>query len=255
MPGKITKKTAYKKKSAMKKRAPRRRVPRSPRTFAQPEWASCSESLRQLNPGAEGNTLNTNVMYGPGTIQLGEYKRASAIAANYQQYRITGVTFRFTPRFDTFPANTDIATAISVPYFYYMVDKVGALRSNVTLSQLQQMGAKPHRFDDKTLTVKYRPAVSTTMVAADVTQVIGGQLKVSPWLNTMGNINSTDPAAISTVDHFGLWWILDAKGLPGDANYQYDLDVQVDFQFRKPLAFTSAGETQVQGGNVLPVSH
>lgn len=249
MPGKITKKTAYKKKSAMKKRAPRRRVPR---TFNQPEWASCTETVRASVPGAEDNTLNTNVMYGPGVVNLSVYKRASAIAANFQQYRITGVTFRFTPRFDTFPATTNLASAISVPYLYYMVDKQGSIRTTVTLPQLQQMGAKPHRFDDKTLVVKYRPGVSLVSSAAQTTQNINGVVKISPWINTRGNIDAADPPDISDVDHFGLWWILDAKGLPGDANYQYDLDVQVDFQFRKPLAFAPEAVPTIYGGNVLP---
>lgn len=250
MPGKITKKTA-KKRSVMKKRAPRRRA--VPRAFNQPEWASCTEALRVNVPGAEGSTLNTNVMYGPSVVNLSGYARASAIAANYQQYRITGVTFRFTPRFDTFPATTNIATAISVPYLYYMIDKQGSIRKTVTLPQLQQMGAKPHRFDDKTLTVKYRPGVSLVSAAADTTQNINGVVKISPWINTRGNVDSVDPPDVSDVDHFGLWWILDAKGLPGDANYQYDLDVQVDFQFRKPLVFTPEAPNTVYGGNVLPM--
>lgn len=234
-----------------KRKAPRRarktRVPRN-RKFAQPEHASLSEIIR-------GQVLETNTMYGPSYLQLAQFKRSSVVAQCYQEYRITGVTFRFTPRFDTFTATTNIADQIAIPYFYHMVDRLGALKPGADLQQLQAMGAKPRRFDDKTLMVKYAPSVLQTSEAGTTTPgaVALSRPLISPWLLTQ-----TSPVDgvynPSLVDHRGLWFFLDAKGLPGDAQYEYDVDIEVNLQFRKPLLPSSAGlSTTRQGGNIIPV--
>lgn len=191
-------------------------------------------------------------MYGASILQLAQFKRASAIAGSYQEYRITGVTFKFTPRFDTFPATTDASNQIVVPYLYYIIDKVGAIKAGATLAQLQSMGAKPHRFDDKTITVKYKPAVLQSSETNTATSTLTRPV-TSPWLLTMTS-PSDNLYAPSSVDHRGLWYILDAKNLPGDGQYEFDVDIQVDFQFRKPLLAQNAGvDATPQGGNVIPL--
>jgi len=236
------------KKRAMKKRAPRRRVPRSV-NFSQPEWASCTEVVR-------GSVLTTNLIYGPNELNLSMFKRASQVAANFQQYRISGVKLRFTPRFDTFPANADAATAYSIPYFYYMIDRIGAIRNSVSLDQLRSMGAKPHRFDDKTITVNYKPGVLTAVSTLNTTGISPTRYTISPWLNTMLSLPD-DPAAPSEVDHLGIWWCLDTKSIQGDGAYEYDVDVEVNFQFRKALIVTpeAVGPSAKYGGSVLTLSN
>lgn len=235
-------------KSAPRRRAAvrRSRIPRAPRkAFNQPEWASCTEVLR-------GQVLTTNTMYGPSINQLSQYKRAIQIGGGYQEYRITGVTYKFTPRFDTFIANTDIAQALSVPYMYHMVDRAGVVKPGASLAQLQAMGATPKRFDDKTVVVKYKPGVLNSVESSLPGAVNYTRPMISPWLATMNDPTSPlyNP---STVQHRGLWFILDAKGLPGDGAYEYDVDIEVNFQFRKPLFPSSASDT-LQGGNVVPLS-
>jgi len=234
-----------KKKRVAKKRVARRRVPRSV-NFTQPEWASCTEAIR-------GSTLESNLIYGPNFLQLQNFKRASQVASNYQQYRITGVTWRFTPRFDTFPATSDAAQAYSVPYLYYMIDRIGAIRDSVNLSQLQSMGAKPHRFDDKTIVVKYKPGVLTATGTGQLGVSTANRYTISPWLNTMEQ-ESANNTVISDVDHYGIWWVLDTKSLPGDGAYEYDIDIEVNFQFRKALIFTENAVTNIKyAGSALPV--
>jgi len=232
-------------KSAPRRRAAvrRSRIPRAPRkAFNQPEWASCTEVLR-------GQVLTTNIMYGPNINQLSQYKRAIQIGGGYQEYRITGVSYKFTPRFDTFSATTDITQAISVPYMYHMVDRAGVVKPGASLAQLQSMGATPKRFDDKTIVVKYKPGVLNSVESTLAGAVNYTRPMISPWLATMNDPTSPlyNP---STVQHRGLWFILDAKGLPGDATYEYDVDIEVNFQFRKPL-YPSAASDTVQGGNVV----
>jgi len=242
MPVKITKRVAKKKSMVRRRRA---RVPRAPRkNFSQPEWASCTEAIR-------GSALQSNLIYGPNYVQLQNFKRASQVASNYQQYRITGVTWRFTPRFDTFPATSDASLAYSVPYLYYMIDRVGAIRDSVNLSQLQSMGAKPHRFDDKTIVVKYKPGVLTVTGTGQTAIPTANRYTISPWLNTMEQ-ESANNTVISDVDHYGIWWVLDTKSLPGDGAYEYDIDIEVNFQFRKALLFTeNAATNDKYGGSVL----
>jgi len=199
--------------------------------------------------------LTTNIMYGPSINQLAQFKRAVQIGGGYQEYRITGVKFRFTPRFDTFPATTDLAAAISVPYMYTMVDRAGVVKAGASLAQLKAMGATPKRFDDKTLTVSYKPGVLNSVETSLAGATNYTRPMISPWLATMNDPTSPlyNP---STVQHRGLWFVLDAKGLPGDATYEYDVDIEVNFQFRKPLFPSSASVDQKvweQGGNVIPL--
>lgn len=196
--------------------------------------------------------LQSNTMYGPTILQLAQFQRAVGIAGGYQEYRISGVKLTFTPRFDTFPVTTDAATQMCVPYLYYMVDKVGALKAGASLSQLQSMGARPHRFDDKNVSVSYKPAVLLGAETNTATQTLVKPI-MSPWLLTMSS-PSDGTYGPSSVDHRGLWYILDSKTLPGDGTYEYDVDIEVNFQFRKPLFPRATGET-IQGGNVIPLSH
>lgn len=211
----------------------RTRVPAA-RRFNQPEIASCSENI-QLPPGS------TNVMYGPNPFTLSQFRRAPAIAANYQQYRITGVTWRFRPHFDTFVATPDGPTSLRVPQLLYMVDKAMSIpTAGITGAVLRAMGAKPIRFDDKTITVKYRPGVNLT-ASAD-TPVSGAETKVmiSPWLSTGVN-NFSAVWSPSEVFHNGLWFGLEVDlGVPGDGSYEYGVECEVQFEFRKPLVLTAA---------------
>jgi len=218
-------------KSKSKSRAPARRRMGRRRMGRRlpanvPEWASSSD-IR------EAQVLETNQMYGPSAINLSQFKRASSIARNYQQYRITKVKFTFKPLFDTFAATTNAASQLVVPYLYYMIDKNASIPTNATLATLQAMGAKPRRFDDKSIVVQWSPAyVMTDDVASGGSPFV--KPFISPWLNT-NETPATSSFTPSAATHFGLWYYLDAGGLPGDGEYEYECDVEIQVQFRKPL--------------------
>ena len=151
-----------------------RRVRPHPRSIKgnAPERASCSENLTLLN-----GVVNT--MYANRTYQLADFPRASAIAANYASFKITKIQMKFKPLSDTYiPGGPG---TFGIPYIYTMLDKSGAIPLNTTLENLKQMGAKPRRFDDKTIVVSWKPSVLT----ANLTQVgvgatAGSQYKLSP---------------------------------------------------------------------------
>lgn len=180
-------------------------------------------------------------MYGSSAVNLSLFDRASLIARAYQEYRITNVRFTFRPQFDTFTVNTDAPTALRVPQFYSMIDKAQAIPIGATIDTLRSMGARPKRFDDKNIVVKYAPGVQAVVWDGGALQAPSAP-KISPWLST----NAAPDAAwlCSSVEHGGLFYILDTQGsLPGDGQYEYGVEVEIQVQFRKPLITVEAGAT------------
>lgn len=225
-------KIGSKRKSAPRRRAAARRPRRRVLRANVPERASCSELVKIVDG-------ESNQMYGPSTLSLDMFKRASTIAAGYQEFRITKVKWTFKPQFDTFSATTDATTAYRVPQMYYMIDKPQALPLTTSIATLRAMGAKPHRFDDKNVVVQYSPGVQSSMYDGAAVS-IAASAKISPWLNT-----NAAPDAVwtpSTIDHAGLFYYLDAGALPGDGTYEYGVDLEVQFEFRKPLLPVVASE-------------
>jgi len=234
MAGKTTKTMA---KKAYKKRAPRRRLPTNV-----PEMASLSASLKI----ADGES---NQMYGSSLVQMASFDRAVAVARAYQEYRITSLRWTFKPQFDTFTATTDAATALRVPIFYHMIDKAQAIPLNATLGTLRSMGAKPRRFDDKNLLVTYSPAVQGVVWDGGVAAT-PAKPAVSPWLNT--NAAPDAAWAPSNIDHGSLFYILDTQGgLPGDGQYEYGIELEAQFEFRKPLISVPAGGPEAKSYTIV----
>jgi len=200
-----------------------------------PERASCSEVL-------EWQDGESNSMYGNTTIDLQDFHRAKLIAQGYQEYRITNVKWTFIPQFDTFAATTDATTALRIPNLYYMIDKTQSLPSTVSLGDLIGMGAKPHRFDDKNITVSYSPGISLgALNSASGTLIAGAMTKTSPWLATNDLVNGSWRA--SQTAHAGIFYQLDAGSLPGDGQYEYTVKVEAQFEFRRPLMLPGTAST------------
>lgn len=216
------KKTSKRKSAPRRRAAPRRRIQRRRLPANVPEWASCSDVR-------EAQVLATNQMYGASVISLSQFRRASSLAREFQQYRITKVKFTFKPLFDTFAATTNAASQLPVPYFHYMIDKTGAIPTNATIDTLRAMGAKPRRFDDKSIVVQWSPSY---VISQETNPLV--KPYISPWLNTNDSAN-TAAWAPSTAEHYGLWYYLDAGALPGDGQYEYECSVEIQVQFRKPL--------------------
>lgn len=209
------------------KRAPRRakKLPISRGLGGVPDVASLTEVISIRAPNAA--QYFSNQSYRLYNMSLALLPRASLVAQAYQEFRIRRITVVYKANLDTFTAATN-----SIPQMYYMVDKKGAVPSNFTVDTLQQMGSIPRRFDDKTLTVRYTPAVlqsSLTDPTALSVGVAAAQLK--PWLPTNNSPNATTFTP-SDVDHFGLSWQALTTG--GSSVIGYDIDIMVDVEFRRP---------------------
>lgn len=206
-----------------KKKAPRRRAPMRRRragyrsNLAKSEFASLKETH-------DFSLLPCNTMYRDYQSSLARHIRASSVGHGYREYRITKLDYQFIPQFDTFAAG-----GVAVPQFYYMVDKDGTFATTTTAEQLMEAGAKPRRFDDKTININIRPtALGYAYDANNATNVYAKPM-TSPWLSTNKfNLGGTGYSP-SSIDHLGIVWIVD-----GDPSMRYQVRVTAHFQFRKP---------------------
>lgn len=195
------------------------------------DYASLSVK-RSVNPPGGGN-FQTNGMYELRNVELEDYDRAIQVAQAYQHYRIKKITLTLKPTFDTYQQGVGTG---SRPNLYYMIDKSGSIPANVTLEGLKQMGAKAHRFDEKPFTISWRPSVLTGDATAP--GVLGAsQYRISPWLSTAARPLDV-PWAPSVVDHLGIFWYVEQLF---NGTVQYNAEIEVQFQFKKPLMVTSPG--------------
>lgn len=204
------------------------------------EYASCSVTQWI------GQTTKANEMYNLRSIALSQFARATQVARAYQHYRIKKIMMEFKPAYDTFsPQALPAGSNLQVPYMIYMIDKSGSIPTNVDSTALGQMGAKPIRFDDKTVKVSWRPSVLTQTFGQANAQ---SQYKISPWLST--NANALNPGLFqpSDIDHLGIFWKVDRAGvLPaGYEEYTYEVRITCEFEFKKPLVTVSASVPESQ---------
>lgn len=217
-------KKSYRKRASpyKKRRLARRRVART----NVPEWASLSETT-DIGSLVVGTTYNLN------DVQLAQFTRAAAVAQGYQFFRIKKLTFKVQPLIDTFIATAPGAT--QVPYLLWAINKAGYAYPGLIDEWFYDNGAKPIRFDDKTITIKYAPAVVLDAAEA-ATPGIGNQAnytKTSPWLNT--NTNAFVAAwAPSQVSHTGHVMKVTSPG--STQAMAYRMTMTAEFQFKKPLA-------------------
>lgn len=217
----------------------RRRVFRPSRGV--PEWASCTESASLANiTGVPAYTMNQ--IYAFNTCNLSQFiNRALPISKNYQHYRIKRIQLEFKPQMDTFQNTAGVAgTGLLVPNFFYLLNKSNSLPANMTPDNMRSMGAKPIRFDEKTLKVAWRPSVlqENQGVLGD----LGSGYKISPWLSTT---QQTAPAPTpSSVQHLGIYWTVSRPGIlpAGFVELTYDIQITVEFQFKKPSIVVPEGQ-------------
>lgn len=175
---------------------------------------------------------------------LSGFERAINVAKSYQFYRISMIQMKFIPTSDTYIAGT---TAGSLPNFYYVIDKSDSIPNvGTTLNTLLNAGAKPIRFDDKIVTVRWKPAVTWKVLDENGANSNYAMTRVSPWLAT-NDANTSDLStwAPSSVDHHGIVYMVDG----GTAGQNYRVEVNLTFEFKKPLRFDDIPE----GVEVPPV--
>lgn len=172
-------------------------------------------------------------MYNFLNLNLADFPRAVQVAQAYQHYRIKQVKLTLKFPYDTF---ADAAGNNSKPNLYYMIDKSGSIPLNPTLELLKTLGARPHACDNKPFTITWRPSVLNEVLTgpAGTFNPAGTQYKISPWLSTVANPRVAGPFVPSNVSHLGLYFYLEQLFLGPAGGTQFNLEVEVQFQFKKP---------------------
>lgn len=181
-------------------------------------------------------------VYFADNFSLTNSVRAMQVARGFQEYRISKIEMFAKPVADTFVADNvaDVAGR-SVPYFYYLIDKTGALtNSSTTTKTLRQAGAKPHRLDDKIIYASWKPSV--LVASNDATPAgpmplteLSALHKISPWITTNANSSQQGAAwAPNSVDHYGIAFGAEQARGTLDTIVAY-VSFRLTFEFRKPL--------------------
>lgn len=160
------------------------------------------------------------------------YNRAQEVGKNFQEYRVKYVKLIFRPSADTFPIGSG-----PIPQLYFQMNKYQAIPLGVTLQQLQDMGCRPIRFDDKNITKAYKPVVLLGADDSSAPQILSvvSAVKVTPWLSTNFNAGTPTTWSPSNIQHNGCVFMV-TKPSPTTPSIDYNVDVEVVFQFRRPLS-------------------
>lgn len=225
---------ARKSKAKPRRRVNRRRIPLRRKTNV-PDRASLSVK-RTLTPTGGGNFAG-NVMYSKLDTQLSQFDRALTVSKAYQYYRISKIKLTYLFPYDTFQAGVGNS---SRPNFYYMLDKSSAISPLITLEGLKQMGARPRAVDNKPTSIQWSPTVLTEDNA--VGGPLPAQYKVSPWLSVNAD----------SITHLGVYWYLEQLFVGGT---QYEVEMEVQFEFKKPLWNASASATPAVGAVIATLDN
>jgi len=228
------KKSGYKKGGVRRAAGAGRRRQVFNRVATKTQLATCTET--------DNLVYATNTAYRLQAMSLNDAsQRVLDIAKGYQQYRLKKITMIFKPKFDTFAAGG----ASSIPEFHYIIDKLNSFGAGTNLQAMRDAGAKPIRFDDKNITISWRPSVLTeTLGQANP----GSQYKLSPWLSVNASAGTNNPFAYSSIDHYGLVWQVNVLASPGYGDLQAEF--MLDWEFRKPLT-QSAPAVLIEGPPAL----
>jgi len=189
-----------------------------------------TRSLVNPSPGPLGPSIFlANTVYNIRDIAIDQFTRASTVAEAYSQYMITGCTLKFYPLADTFTPTA----GISAPRLYWMLDKSGAIPNNITILEMKNMGCKPLRMDENTVTVKWRPYTLGAQASAVNGATANGGAFPAGWLSTNGTAGvAGSPFVVSSVDHFGCYFTME-QDLGAAQGFRVDL--VIDVVYRKPL--------------------
>lgn len=244
-------KRVYKSKKALKRavrrRGLRRKYARRPMRSIATNTAAVRENYTVSVPDGTPTFFST-------ALSAATFNRAQQVAACFQEFRIKYVKLTFKPSGDTF-----IPTAGNViPQLYFQMNKYASIPTNANLQTLLDMGCRPIRFDDKNIVRAWKPCV---LLGADTAPpgfiVNAQQIKVTPWLTT--NATAQNPGATwspSSVEHLGCVFYVQ-KMNPLTPTINYNVDVEVVFQYRKPLS--TVGDSaptgiQIMGEEIRPIS-
>lgn len=219
-----------KRQSKAKRMYKRRPLIKNTQRVGGPNTATCS-----LTTNATAINENTYYQVNIQGLQPLNPGRQTEIAKNYALYRIARVVLKFTPKFDTFvPGQVPPGSnPTEIPYLYWIMNRYGDLpvAPIANSAYFTQQGAKPIRFDDKTITVAFKPNI---LYGTGTGAGVGNQIKMTPWLTTDNRVQDLQWQA-SSVNHFGINFAV-IGGATGTATGAVgNFEATIYYQYKNPL--------------------
>ena len=171
------------------------------------------------------------------------FSRATDIADNFQEYRITKLEYKYTPLYDTFQDSSG-NTGITLPTLYQK-RQVYPSPATFGLPYMVSLGAKPVRLDDKIVKFSYTPNVIIAPI--NIQQATTSYLNkpvYKPWLSTHWQNGSN--ADMDQTPHQGHALYIYQKTTAGVNAPVCSYEVVAHFEFRKPWDKASLGGEPVQ---------
>lgn len=219
------------------KRTYRRRVPR----LTYDNLAKCSDMMLFGATRDSSGALVTDTAENYN-FNLSQFPRASAIAKEYQEFKLDYVEIRIKPYFDTYNSIVDATstgTLNRAPQLYKYIMKTGEL-APADPNWFRANGVNAISLaKDKNITMRYKPAIRVgNVVSASATPGTGfSTIKVSPWLAT------NDTTAVGFVPnssiHYGHAIYIDSQQSAVTNTEVCQIEIEAHFVFRKPNTQTT----------------
>lgn len=167
--------------------------------------------------------------------------RAPAIAKEFGLYRIASLKYTFRPLFDTYSSSLPGAgnSPNSVPTLYWKMNRYGDIPAAFAGDYMRSLGAKPYRFDDKQVVVRFKP--NTLYQQQNTVGPSSASIKITPWLST-DDTPQDNLFTLSTATHYGISLFVEGGGA-GTANGPVGTyELQVVYEFKNPRLVSSSND-------------
>lgn len=240
------------------KRAPRRRAAKYGKRMGIRRRPIARAIVTNTAAVRENYTVSVpdgSVVFFSTSLAATTYNRAQGVASAFQEYRIKYIKLTMKPSADTFP----LAAGNVIPQLYFQMNKYQSIPTNANLQTLLDMGCKPIRFDDKNIVRAWKPTVLLGTDQSPLALGLGAAKPLTtPYLST--NNNAQNPGAVwapSNTEHLGCCFFV-TKVNPATPTVNYNVDVEVVFQFRRPLSTVGSSIEQntnvyINGDDVRPI--
>lgn len=221
-------------------RKPRRKMAGRRRRFVKPARSgpNTAKVVEFFDLGVfEANVAHDFVLSGIVAANGGAPSRASVVAPAYGLYRVAQIEYKIKPKFDTYIAGQVPVgdQPVEVPVMYWKMNRYGDAPVGFNAADMQSLGSKPIRLDDKTLTIKYKPNILLANAGAQAVAQAGGsgQVKMTPWLSTDTEADDNG-FALSTTNHYGHMMFIECAAAGDGTPLICEIVARVVYEFKNP---------------------
>lgn len=205
----------------------------------------------------EANVAHDFVLSGIVPAVNGVATRSAVTAPAFGLYRVAQIEYKIKPKFDTYIAGQVPVgdQPVEVPVMYWKMNRYGDSPVGFTAQNLQSLGSKPVRLDDKTLTIKYKPNILLANAGATANAQDGGsgQVKMTPWLSTDTEADDNN-FALSTTNHYGHMMFIECAAAGDGTPIICEIVARVVYEFKNPRILEGL-EQQTLRANTKHITH